>query len=371
MAQPEQFMNLLNNTRTALINAVNSIFGASGPNHSAGLVPDPGSSAGTTRFLAEDSTWKVPATSTTVNSPFEVDNTVASGGTTGNAQINLNTRGFGLSSAANSVTPYNVLFDTAGNFSVFLGGGGSSPDHANYYRNTVHRLQDINGANTQITLQNGATGLQLNQYGAGVLSTNASGVVSAVSIHALIAIIPYGSSQTITIPAGASAAFVRLQGGGGGALSGVGGTSSAVAAAGNGGYLEKLLTGLTAGNTLSLTLGAGGTAGPTAGGASTLASGSQSITTLTANGGGAGNGGAGTGGTSTNGDYNEQGASGLASSPSIGCTVISYGPSNGSTPFGQPNGTGAGRANTGMGALAFNGSSAAGGSGVCQIWWFT
>ncbi len=37
------------------------VFGASGAGHSDGLVPDPGASAGTTRFLREDTTWAVPA----------------------------------------------------------------------------------------------------------------------------------------------------------------------------------------------------------------------------------------------------------------------------------------------------------------------
>jgi hypothetical protein len=40
-----------------------AVFGASGVGHSAGAVPDPGSVAGTTRFLREDSTWAVPADS--------------------------------------------------------------------------------------------------------------------------------------------------------------------------------------------------------------------------------------------------------------------------------------------------------------------
>lgn len=34
-----------------------SVFIASGPSHASGLVPDPGSTAGTTRFLREDATW--------------------------------------------------------------------------------------------------------------------------------------------------------------------------------------------------------------------------------------------------------------------------------------------------------------------------
>lgn len=40
-----------------------AVFVASGPSHTVGVVPDPGSSAGTTRYLREDSSWQtVPAT---------------------------------------------------------------------------------------------------------------------------------------------------------------------------------------------------------------------------------------------------------------------------------------------------------------------
>lgn len=37
-----------------------SVMGASGSSHASGLVPDPGSTAGTTKFLREDGTWQVP-----------------------------------------------------------------------------------------------------------------------------------------------------------------------------------------------------------------------------------------------------------------------------------------------------------------------
>ena len=41
--------------------ASTAAFGASGTSHAAGLVPDPGAMAGTTRYLREDETWDVPA----------------------------------------------------------------------------------------------------------------------------------------------------------------------------------------------------------------------------------------------------------------------------------------------------------------------
>lgn len=37
-----------------------AVFGASGPGHSTGIVPDPGSTTGTTRYLREDATFAVP-----------------------------------------------------------------------------------------------------------------------------------------------------------------------------------------------------------------------------------------------------------------------------------------------------------------------
>jgi hypothetical protein len=46
------------NTSTGVITI--PVFGASGSTHAKGLVPDPGATAGTTRYLCEDSTFKVP-----------------------------------------------------------------------------------------------------------------------------------------------------------------------------------------------------------------------------------------------------------------------------------------------------------------------
>lgn len=42
-------------------------FGASGANHKPGLVPDPGSSSGTSKYLREDGTWSVPGVDASSN----------------------------------------------------------------------------------------------------------------------------------------------------------------------------------------------------------------------------------------------------------------------------------------------------------------
>ncbi len=48
-------------TMRTIVPADVPVFGASGASHAAGAVPDPGATAGTTRFLREDATWAAPA----------------------------------------------------------------------------------------------------------------------------------------------------------------------------------------------------------------------------------------------------------------------------------------------------------------------
>jgi hypothetical protein len=145
----------------------------------------------------------------------------------------------------------------------------------------------------------------------------------------------YTASATITIPAGQ--AWVRMWG-----ASGASGSGSATTyqqgspGVGAPGYLEKSLTGLTPGNTLIYTRGAAGV--PAVGGgnggngtASTLASGTQTIATLTANGsnGTPAYGGSpvgSPGGTATGGDINQTGQ------PGTTCVPI----------YGEPSGVGTG-----------------------------
>jgi len=123
-------------------------------------------------------------------------------------------------------------------------------------------------------------------------------------------------SGFFTIPAGVTRLKATVVGGGGGssgALSGGTGRGG-----GGGGTAIKWLSGLTPGNTIAYSVGAGGTAGTSTGNggngsASTISSGTQTITTVT---GGAGAGGdlsggaGGNGGAATNGDLNISGTNG-------------------------------------------------------------
>jgi hypothetical protein len=54
-------LNASNITAGTITVARLPLFGASGTNHAAGIVPDPGSTAGSTHFLREDGTWSIPA----------------------------------------------------------------------------------------------------------------------------------------------------------------------------------------------------------------------------------------------------------------------------------------------------------------------
>lgn len=165
-----------------------------------------------------------------------------------------------------------------------------------------------------------------NNSGTQFLQETSAGVPSWATIATptgtLVSVVTYSSTQTITIPAGATKAFARMWGATGGSGGVAGGSTGPTGGTGAAGYLEKYLTGLTPANTLAYTQGAAGAAGAntgTAGGngtASTLASGTQTIGTLTANGsnGSAGDtvGGAtaGTaGGTASGGDVNITGSS--------------------------------------------------------------
>jgi len=140
----------------------------------------------------------------------------------------------------------------------------------------------------------------------------------------------FSSNGTFTIPSGITKVKVTLVGGGGGTAGAL--TNGEVLAGGGGATAIKWLTSLTSGNTISVTVGSGGTASGSsgvaggAGGNSSIASGTQSITTVTANGGAGGGvsgvGSPGSGGTATNGDLNMSGSSGTTS-PIAGFSIFS------------------------------------------------
>jgi hypothetical protein len=142
---------------------------------------------------------------------------------------------------------------------------------------------------------------------------------------------------------------ITVVGGGGGAWAG---------AAGGGGAAVKILSGLTIGNTLNVTIGAGGTfnanGSATSGGTTSVASGSQTISTISATGGGASvnaNGGGGGGGSGSGGDLNLTGNQGIVDTGS--CAATGYGGASAliGRPYGQGGGNLGGGASGGTGLV--------------------
>jgi hypothetical protein len=95
----------------------------------------------------------------------------------------LNGNNFLYGSSTNAgATLYNILFDTAGNDAIVLGGGGATPDHENDYENTTHVFGSIALGSTYVTMTTGATGIKFNQYGSGIIHSSGAGVLSSSAI---------------------------------------------------------------------------------------------------------------------------------------------------------------------------------------------
>ncbi|HWF03284.1 MAG TPA: hypothetical protein VHA06_06330 [Candidatus Angelobacter sp.] len=186
----------------------------------------------------------------------------------------------------------------------------------------------------------------------------------------------FTSSGTFPIPANVTGVRVIVVGGGGAGCGSTGASSNNGTGGASGSSSIKILTGLTPGNTLTVTIGPGGTgvSGGTGnnGSTSSVASGTQTITTISAPGGG---GAANTvqvglaSGAGTGGDDNFGGNNG-----SIGGGVNQGGAGAGSIfgGGGSPSNSTTGNAGTapgagGGGAGGSGGSSVAGGAGAAGI----
>lgn len=155
----------------------------------------------------------------------------------------------------------------------------------------------------------------------------------------------FTGNGTFTIPTGVTSAKVTVVGGGAGGGGSAAGTAGG--GGGAGGTAVKWLTGLTPANTIAVTVGGGGAGNSNAigsnGNNSSIASGTQTITTVTGGGGNGGTVGAigvgGNGGTCTNGDLNITGSDG-----DNGFNVTTNGGQGGASTLG-----GAGRGASGAG----------------------
>ena len=139
-------------------------FSPSGPGHAAGLVPDPGATAGTTRFLREDGSWTAPS---------------GGGGSTIAAQT------YWASPGGNGITQQvNVANDALCTPFYVQAAGGLSVGHISF---VVEAADGTN--NSDVSINNGSTGALIADIGAQKLSS--TGVVNAAFVQG-----------TVTIPAG-------------------------------------------------------------------------------------------------------------------------------------------------------------------------
>lgn len=166
---------------------------------------------------------------------------------------------------------------------------------------------NISGNAATATLANQATTLQFPRLIGGVSfngsaninlpGVNAAGNQNTSGTAAFATAANFGSqlftaNGTFTIPAQNVKVTVVSGGGGGGSAVGDNTNNWVGGRGGPGAVAVKYLTGLTIGNTLTVTRGAGGVGGtataPTSGGTSSVSSGTQTITAITATGGAAG-----------------------------------------------------------------------------------
>jgi hypothetical protein len=198
-------------------------------------------------------------------------------------------------------------------------------------------------------------------------------------------------SGTFTIPSNVTSIKVTVVGGGGGSAGGSStGTAFAGGGGGGGGTAIKVLNGLTPNSTLSVTVGTGGTAGITGstggnGGTSSIASGTQTIATVSATGGrggvadpgsGQGSTSGGSGGVGSGGDLNiagSGGGSGLVADPygTGGTGGSSYFGGGAAANAGYYGATGQVGQNYGGGAsgTSHSGTGFAGASGIVVVEW--
>jgi hypothetical protein len=250
----------------------------------------------------------------------------------------------------------------------------------------------VSGSTGAVTITN--SGVTSIVAGTGI---SISGGTGAVTVTNTASSLPgsqgqaFTSNGTFTIPSGITALKITVVGGGGGGNGGWGLSQDpdiGGGGGGGGGTAISYLTGLTPGGTLAVTIGAGGAAKASyggsgagnAGGNSTVASGTQSITTITG-GGGAGAlqtssprpGRGGAGGSATSGTINIPG--GCGGDGSAWSNSVSIGGQGGSSllsgSVAPPNTSGTGATGQVYGGGGAGGSTAddntGGGAGAAGI----
>lgn len=145
-------------------------FVASGGSHARGAVPDPGASAGTTKFLREDATWQVPAGG----------GNVSNSGTPTSGQIAQWTS----ATAIQGVTPTSPILSSAGSISLDV-----SVDHAFTTNQSIARqVAGTNTVDTVLTLKKNSASTPADGIGGSLLfqvATSTTPSTDAVRLDAV------------------------------------------------------------------------------------------------------------------------------------------------------------------------------------------
>ena len=383
-------------------------FGAKGPSHAAGLVPDPGTGTPPyTRYLREDSTWQVftPDAASITNSMLAgmAAKTIHANATAGIASpTNVDAKTARSSSLLNleSITTFGNANYTA------LATDRHVSTSANFTATRTVTLPLANSFNAgqEITISddfgaiNGAFVLNISRQGADTIQGSSSALVmdvpkggyvlssdgasqwTVINRFPAVRRVSFNSNGTYTTPTGVKAIYVECIGGGGGGAGAQAALSNCSVGAGGGagGYDFKLIS--NPASSYAMIVGSGG-----AGGIAANGTGSAGVTTdfggivmggagqggtnlagsgntaVAAGGGGAGGGGSSSGTESPDG-ANSYRLSGTIGIPGIGGSSI-YGGSK-SQPFSQATGNpGYLYGGGGGGALSTSASGFAGGTG--------
>ena len=224
-----------------------------------------------------------------------------------------------------------------------------------------------------VLLGNGISAVQLvaPSTSGNVLTSNGTTWSSARSLIPTIQ--AFTSSGTFTIPASVTKVKVTVVGGGAGGRSAT--NSTAQGGGGAGGAAIKVITGLTPGGTVTVTVGAGGAA-DTTGGTSSFGAYCSATGGLSPAFGAGPPGGGGAGGTATGGDINFTGGAGCGGNGVSG-TVAGTSGNGGASIFGgaglgipatnSASTAGAGASGTGAGGGGGTGGPGTGGAGGSGI----
>jgi hypothetical protein len=205
------------------------VFGASGASHALGLVPDPGSTSGATRFLREDGTWAVPPSSGNSSPPDALGftPTISSKTLTVGAECGLSTACnvrvdntvYSITSTPAATAVIGSSVTASGTVIVYIDSSGSLEEVDNLGSGNVTctgcmstqqttpsfpngsfpivSVQVVSGAYTTLSDERAGPAIASYQAGAGLDATASSGIIT-FSIDS--SVLPIAATVSATAP---------------------------------------------------------------------------------------------------------------------------------------------------------------------------